>query len=105
MKSTLTARQANLLRIELAYANAEIARLKERLEWREDGWDGIACRDTTISYLEKDLKERDEDLARKDAALTQAREALVKLREYAKPSHYGRATDAIAAIDAAGASG
>jgi molybdopterin converting factor small subunit len=34
-----------------------ITELKERLEWREDGHDGIYCRDETIKLLEDRITE------------------------------------------------
>ena len=42
---------------ECAEQKAEIARLRTRLEWREDGYDGIFCRDETIRLQDKAIDE------------------------------------------------
>ena len=46
-----------------ASRDAEIAELKARLEYNEDGWDGIACRDETIRLLEQDRDQLHEQVA------------------------------------------
>ena len=43
--------------------DAEIAELKARLEYNEDGWDGIACRDETIRLLEQGRDQLHEQVA------------------------------------------
>ena len=46
-------------------AEAKVAELETRLEWREDGHDGIYCRDETISLMTdriKDLETENNDL-------------------------------------------
>ena len=70
-----------------AYAAAEIARLRKRLELREPDWpeaaDGIACRDDTIALL-------DDRVARQSAEITRLRADSERLQKIESQMDGGR---------------
>ena len=65
-------------RAEVAALRAENERLKDRLEWSEHGYDGIACRDATIKLVDGANERLRTKLAESGALLAVAVEALGK---------------------------